>query len=82
LTLIPAEDSLRPVFSSTVKLGEAQILKLIMLVLVNCLGKLNQTGREKNVTDSSLDSLQIDENRCQRTVQKLNLCRLQPVEEL
>jgi hypothetical protein len=36
----------------------------------------------KNVTDSSLDSLQIDENRCQKLHKKLLLRRLQPVEEL
>lgn len=36
----------------------------------------------KNVTDSSLDSLQIDENRCQIMPKKFLLCRLQLVEEL
>jgi len=36
----------------------------------------------KNVTDSSLDSTQIDENRCQKLHKKLLLWWLQPVEEL
>jgi hypothetical protein len=36
----------------------------------------------ENVTDSSLDSLQIDENRCERLPKKLLLHWLQPVEEL